>query len=222
MLSNMSEILNFLIVADVSGSMYGQKIAAVNASLSECIAELKEINSNDQYDIKVTVASFADTMEIHKLNAALDDIGAISMKVEPHTNGFYRITSYNCLYSGLQNIISNNLMPDGKNGKNTYIFLYTDAMPIDAKDYDAAYESILKNDTYKNAVKYVGYVVEDGSYMDDKSDMFNKETVRFVDHQAANIVNVSDLSTEINKLQMTLLCSATSADDQAKYDQIFV
>lgn len=39
----MKETVNFLFVIDVSGSMYGQKIASVNASLTECLAELKQI-----------------------------------------------------------------------------------------------------------------------------------------------------------------------------------
>lgn len=49
----MKETVNFLFVIDVSGSMYGQKIASVNASLAECIAELKQIVYSGRYDIKV-------------------------------------------------------------------------------------------------------------------------------------------------------------------------
>ena len=45
----MKETVNFLFVIDVSGSMYGQKIASVNASLTECLAELKQIGFSGRY-----------------------------------------------------------------------------------------------------------------------------------------------------------------------------
>ena len=211
----MRETVNFLFVIDISGSMYGKKIASVNASLSECVAELKQIGYSGQYDIKVSVVSFADKMEVHKLNEKPDNIGALHLKVEPQSDGLYRITSYNCLYSGLKKMFDKNEISDKKQGKNTFVLLFTDGRPVDMDEYHKAYENICNCERYKNATKYVGYVEEE-------TDMFNRETVRFVDFKAEHIVRASEMSSEIGKLQMTFFSDATSPSDKAKYDQIFV
>lgn len=210
----MRESVNFLFVIDVSGSMYGQKIASVNASIAECIAELKQIGASGQYDIKISVVAFADRMKIHKLNEKTDQIGAVHVKVEPHEDELYPITSFGCLYIGLKYLIENNIITDEKQGKNTFIFLFSDATPVDEKEYNAAYEAIQDCAAYKNATKYVGYA-------EDESDMYNRDTVRFVDYKADHIVRASEMSGEIGKLQMAFFPDFTSQSDNAKYDQIF-
>ena len=66
----MKETVNFLFVIDVSGSMYGQKIASVNASLTECLAELKQIGYSGRYDIKVSMVTFAEKMQLWAITLA--------------------------------------------------------------------------------------------------------------------------------------------------------
>lgn len=56
----MKDVVKFLFIIDVSGSMYGQKIAAVNAALTECLAELRQIGCLNDYDIQVSIATFAE------------------------------------------------------------------------------------------------------------------------------------------------------------------
>ena len=211
----MKETVNFLFVIDVSGSMYGQKIASVNASLTECMAELKQIEYSGRYDLKVSMVTFAEKMQLHKYNEKPDNMGAPHIKVEPQADGLYLITSFGCLYKGLKYLFDNIKISDGKQGKNTFIFLFTDANPIDQNEYNAAYEAIQNCTGFKNAAKYVGYVEDD-------SDKFNRETVKFVDYKADHIVRVSEMSGEISKLQMTFFSDFTSQSDNAKYDQIFV
>lgn len=211
----MKETVNFLFVIDVSGSMYGQKIASVNASLTECMAELKQIGYSDRYDFKVSMMTFAEKMQLHKVNEKPDNIGAPHIKVEPQADGLYLITSFGCLYKGLKILFDNKKISDGKQGKNTFIFLFTDAKPVDQKEYNAAYEAIQNCTGFKNAIKYVGYVEDD-------SDKFNRETVKFVDYKADHIVRASEMSGKISKLQMTFFSDFTSQSENAKYDQIFV
>lgn len=211
----MKETVNFLFVIDVSGSMYGQKIASVNASLAECMTELKQIGYSDRYVFKVSILTFAEKMKLHKVNEKPDNIGAPHIKVEPQADGLYLITSFGCLYKGLKYLFDNKKISDGKQGKNTFIFLFTDAKPVDQNEYNAAYEAIQNCTGFKNAVKYVGYVEDD-------SDKFNRETVKFVDYKADHIVRVSEISGEFSKLQMTFFSDFTSQSDNAKYDQIFV
>lgn len=101
----MSDIINFLFVVDVSGSMYGQKIASVSASLTECLAELKQMEFSGDYDIKVSLVTFAEKMQIRVLNEKPDRISGSQIAVEPKTNGFYSLTSYTCLYRGLHQLL---------------------------------------------------------------------------------------------------------------------
>jgi len=211
----MKEIINFLFVVDVSGSMYGQKIASVNASLTECMAELKQIEYSSKCDLRISIVTFAEKMQIHKVNEKPENISSPHLKVEPQADGLYLITSFGCLYKGLKYLFDNKKISDGKQGKNTFVFLFSDAKPVDEKAYNDAYEAIQNCIEFKNATKYVGYV-EDGS------DKFNRETVKFVDYKADHIVRSSEVSGEIGKLQMTFFSDITSQSDNAKYDQIFV
>ena len=93
----MSEIINFLFVVDVSGSMYGQKIASVSASLTECLAELKQLEFSGDYDIKVSLVTFAEKMQIRELNEKTDNISTSQITVETKSNGFILLTSFHCL-----------------------------------------------------------------------------------------------------------------------------
>lgn len=211
----MKETVNFWFVVDVSGSMYGQKIATVNAALAECLSELKQIGYSEKCDIKVGIITFAEKMKIQKMNERLESVGTPQIKVEPQDDGLYPITSFACLYKGLKYIFEAKEVSDGKNGKNTFVLLFTDAKPVDKKKYDAVYETIQNCSGFKNAMKYVAYV-------EDESDRFNKETVKFVDYKAERIVQVSEMSAEIGKLRMTFFSDLANQGDNAKYDKIFV
>lgn len=211
----MKETFNFLFVIDVSGSMYGQKIAAVNASLTECLAELRQIGASANYDIKVNIATFAEKMQLHILNEKPENIGAPHIKVEPQTDGFYSVTSFTCLYKGLKYLFENKKIMDKKQGKNTFVFLFSDAKPVDGNEYKEVLDSIQQCVEFKNSIKYVGFV-------EDEMDKYNKYTIRFVDYKADQIVRVSEIPGEIRKLQMTFFSDQVSQIENARYDQIFV
>ena len=104
----MGEKFNFLFVVDVSGSMYGQKIASVNAALTECLAAIKQIGFSGQYDINVSIATFAEKLHLQKVNQKPESIEALNIKVEPLEDGFYLVTSFASLYISLYHIIHPN------------------------------------------------------------------------------------------------------------------
>ena len=118
------------------------------------------------------------------------------------------------MYKGLKYLFDSKTIFDGQQGKNTFIFLFSDARAVDEKAYNAAYEAIQNCIEFKNAIKYFGYVEVDCG-------KFNRETVRFVDCKADRIVSVSEVPREISKLQMTFFANFTSMRDNTKYDQIF-
>jgi uncharacterized protein YegL len=211
----MGEKFNFLFVVDVSGSMYGQKIASVNAALTECLAAIKQIGFSGQYDINVSIATFAEKLHLQKVNQKPESIEALNIKVEPLEDGFYLVTSFASLYRGLKYLFTKKTITDEQQGKNTFIFLFSDAKPVDGKEYGDAFEEIQNCLEFKNANKYVGFVDED-------SDKYNKDTIMFVDYKAEHIVRASEISNEISKLQMMYFSDFSSQSDKDKYDQIFV
>ena len=210
----MKETINFLFVIDISGSMYGKKIESVNASLAESMAELKQIGHLEKHDIKISVVTFAEKMQFYKINEKPEDIAVLHVKVEPQADGLYLTTLFSCLYEGLKDLFDNGKILDEKQGKNTFIFLFSDAKPVDEKKYNAAYETIQNCTEFKNARKYVAYA-------EDNSDKFNRDTIKFVGYEAEHIVNVSEVPGEIGKLQMTFFYDFASQSDNEKYDQIF-
>ena len=209
----MYKTVSFLFVIDVSGSMYGQKIAAVNAALMECLTELKQICSAGEFDIKVSIITFAETLQVLVINERPGNVGAPHINVEPQQDGFYPVTYYDCLYSGLRQLFESGRIVDEKQGENTFIFLFSDAKPVDERDYGSAFDKIQGVPGFKNAVRYFGFA-EEGT------DKYNRNSVRFVDYKADRIIRVPEMPGEINKLQMTFFSDFFSSND--KYDQIFV
>lgn len=201
----MSEIINFLFVVDVSGSMYGQKIASVSASLTECLAELKQLEFSGDYDIKVSLVTFAEKMQIRELNEKPDNISTSQITVEPKSNGFFSLTSFTCLYRGLHHLLEKKIT-DGKQGKNTFIILFSDAKPVDRKGYLKYVKEAESCPEFNNAARYVGFSEEE-------SDKYSEETVRFVNCRADRIVSASEIPGEIVKLQMMFFSEYNGQDE---------
>lgn len=206
--------VNFLFVVDVSGSMYGQKIASVNAALAECLSELTEISFVENADIRVSVATFAEKLQIECLNKSPEAVGSLELKVEPHADGFYQFTSFACLYDGIRRMFETNAVSDGEQGRRTFIVLFSDARPVDEKEYSSAYQAAQQQPCFKNAARYVAYVEE-------KTDKYNKNTVQFVDFKAERIVHVSKIPGEMSLLQMTFFSGLSHQSENEKYDRIF-
>ena len=207
--------VNFLFVVDVSGSMYGQRIASVNAALAECMAELRQIAASGNYAIKASVVTFAEKMQVYKMNEYPGEMDLPQLKVEPQEDGFYLLTSYSCLYKGLMYLFQKEKIQDGNQGKNTFIFLFSDAKPVDSKKYADSYREIQQCVPFKNAEKYVAYA-------DEESDEYNKNTVMFVDYKAEHIKRISGIAGEIGKLQMTFFSDISGYGSEMEYDQLFV
>ena len=211
----MKDIIEILFVIDVSGSMYGQKIASVNAAITECLAELKALGHSEYFDIVVSIAAFDEKMRLYQLNEKIENIEAPNIQVKKKADGFYPVTSFRCLYRGLKYLFDNHKTDDGNQGKNTIIILLSDAKPIDEQEYEQDWEILKSCPNYKNALKYVVFTEE-------KQDKFNRNTVKFVDYKADNIIRTDFLTEEISKLQRTFFANFFNQEDNARYDRIFV
>ena len=193
----MTKKVEFVFLADVSGSMYGTKIASVNAVLNECIAELKQIGQNmSGYDIEVSVFGFAESMKTYSMCEKIASVESPVLKVEKHADGFYMLTSFTCLYEGITKLFKEKYIDDGEDGINTFVILITDGKAVDSDEYEFAYDQAKACSAFRKAAKYVGFA-------DESADKYNQETVKFVEYQANRICSLIDLPMEINNLQMT-------------------
>lgn len=211
------EKISFIFAVDVSGSMYGQKIASANAVLRECLDEIKNINDTGRYELKVSVVTFADKMWMNLQNK--DGMNVISPKLEVKKNpdGFYPITSFGSLYRGLQVLFGDQKFSVERGDKHTFLFLITDAKPVDQFAED--FHKLNSMETYKKTAKYVAVT-------DDQQEKYSNVTVEFVDYKADRIVRMSDLPNEIRKIKIAEFSgmneNAFGSSSNSVYDEIFV
>ena len=200
----MSEVIHFLFVIDVSGSMFGQKIASVNGVLAECLAELKRVYNSET---KVSLVTFSDTMKEIIINQSLENTNIIRVEVKPNADGFFPVTSFSSLVKSIKSLFENETISDGKQGSKTFIFLFSDVKPIEKKRYNEELTKIQKNLEFKNATKYVGYA-EEGSVK------YTEDAVRFVDYKADHIVPISEMLTVIKKLETILYLESNQSEQE--------
>jgi uncharacterized protein YegL len=192
----MKEVYVFLFIVDVSGSMFGQKIASVNAVLAECMVELRQLKEVTDSEIRVSLISFAEEMERHFVGKKPEEVTVPKLEVKKNTDGFYQTTSYSGLYQGLKNLYDSNALEDGRQGKNTFFYFFTDGKPSDRWEYKNALEILQDCTAFKNAERYTAFVGE-------HEDKYKRSTIHFVNYQADHIMRAVSVPREIGRLQMT-------------------
>ena len=210
----MGEAINFVFFVDVSGSMYGQKIASVNASVSECISELKQLETSTDKTIRVTIVTFAEKLSANPLNKAPSEISIPNMGVVLQPDGFYSTTSYNELYRGIRFLLIKNYIADQKKGESTYMFLFSDAKPVDSKEYDQAYNALQGMEFFKNSHRYFANV-------NDNLDIMTTDILKFVDYNGKQVIPAAEASQVISKLSVELSSDSFGQGDNDKYSDIF-
>lgn len=198
--------ISFVFIVDVSGSMYGQKIASVNACLRECMEEIRGFSDMGGYELKVSVMVFAEKMRLLYQDKDIMDIEVSDVVVEKGMDGFYPITSYSCLYSGLKQYFEKQAGRSYTGRTNegdgsTYVVLMTDGKPTDPKQYEKERTQANNCMEFLKAVKYVAIA-------DEQTEKYNDATISFVDFRAERIVRLSELPSEMRKLGMLAFADA--------------
>lgn len=209
----MGKKVNFLFVVDVSGSMYGQKIASVNGVLAECLSEIRQLAAATNYEILVSVAIFAEKMRMEVQNEPAVKVSTPRLQVVKQSSGFYPLTSYSCLYQGMEAIFENNMLNDGNKGNNTFVFLFSDGKP-DSEAYERALRTAKSSETFRNAIKYVVLT-------NMKSKEFRRDILLFADGREERVLEEQEVPAEIGKLQMTFFADTASQGSRDPYDRIF-
>lgn len=202
---NVSEnMVTIIFIVDTSGSMYGQKIEAVNAAVAECLEVLGKYQKKD--GLMIGYVSFDETMGNIVLKK---DLEAEIFKVSPNSDGFYKMTSFSGLYSGIYDIFRKQQTGD------LCLFLITDGKPADSGEYTDALEKVKSLDAFRTADRYVALVNNDVNGMD-------HDVLEFVGFKADKILQLPDLSNTLSKVQaLNFDHSDGSADDEKRYNSIF-
>lgn len=141
--------LIFLI--DTSGSMRDQKIASVNAALTECMEVLNKKRLQSDEQLTVGYITFSDKMDPV---VWCKQLIPPNLNIKPKEDEFYSIASLKCLYDGLYDFLNK-----ADYFGQLYIILITDGKSTERRrDYDESFERINSLDAYRKARRYAAIV----------------------------------------------------------------
>ncbi|MCR4739479.1 MAG: hypothetical protein K5886_04370 [Lachnospiraceae bacterium] len=178
--------MELIYIIDTSGSMYSNRIAAVNAVLTECVSVIR--NHIKRYDTEVSVRymTFNDSVsELYHIGDVQND-GFPDFEVKA-SGDFYPLTRFETMYEGIIGCLADR--PGGDLG----IILITDGKPVDSLNYQGKLEKAKSLDQFRNAVRLVACVERDPLVSD-------QDLLEFVGFKADRIVELSRLPIETEHL----------------------
>lgn len=190
----MNNTFYFIFFIDVSGSMFGKNISVVNAALTECINFLQLAHTGHNSNIQLGIYSFSERVyEVVHLRP-ISDIDSPLIHVVPDREGFYSLSSYTCLYNGMERLFQN--LKFDINKDNAFIFIATDGKSTDSNN-DAIIKNVKRFPIYQKALKYIAIT-------DDNVKNLQTDVLAFVDGVTDNIIPLDQLPDMIAKLQVLL------------------
>lgn len=195
-----------IFIVDTSGSMFGQKIEAVNAAIAECTEVIRN-HDNGRY-LQMGYATFDEKWGRIVLK---DGVGTAAFGVESNSDGFYNLTDFQCLYEGLEK----DLRKFDKSDLGLCLLLITDGKPADSGEYTDVLERVKSMDAFRKAERYVVLVGNDVNRLDNN-------VLEFVGFQADRIVKLNDVASTLSKVSFLSISGENSnAADAARYNSIF-
>jgi len=192
-------------LVDTSGSLYSNKISAVNATLVECMGVIRHKIRN-QIDLSVYYGDFNEVINPIVQLKNMVDANIRNFETEEE-NGFYKLTYFSKLYDGLLDFFETKKYEMG----DFLIVLITDGKAIDSMQYEAKLNRVKNIKEFRDAIKIVARV--DGSITSSSQDLFE-----FVDNNANRIIEISGLANELDSLIVDD-CGSNTSD--SFYNSIF-
>lgn len=207
MMSN-NNTLDLVFLIDTSGSMYSNKMAAVNAALVECVEVIRANIRQSGSAVNVKYMTFNSDASDLKHIPDISNTGFPKHKVESK-DGFYKLTRFEALYDGIISFM------DGMGNANAGLILITDGKAIDTDKYREKLELVKSNDFFRKA-KRVAVCVEKDAFITDV------DLLEFVGYKADKIIDLQRLPTEIDGICKQLLNANYGPDISSNtYDDIF-
>jgi len=205
---NNNVMTELVFIIDTSGSMYSNKMAAVNAALVECIDVI--CNNISQYGVGINVSymTFDSSASSIQYISDIRNKGFPKFEVKSE-NGFYKITRFDALYDGIICFTQN------RKPANAGIILVTDGKVIDTSKYAEKLEIVKNNDYFRKANRLVACVEKD-DYVSDS------DLLEFVGFKADKIIDLNRLANQVDVLCRQLLGNIINTDTRNDvYDSIF-
>jgi len=196
---------NVLFMVDTSGSLYSNRISAVNAALVECIGVIRN-KMGEQSEIDVYYGSFDEIKRpIEKFeNIANENLPEMKIVEE---NGFYKLTLFSKLYEDLNEFFSTKSYVSG----DFLIVLITDGKASDSMKYMAELNKVKEIAEFREATRIVARV--GGDITSTTQDVFE-----FVDNNAAKIVDLTNLAST---LDAQMVNDEEDASAKSLFDTLF-
>ena len=195
-----------IFIIDTSGSMYGQKIVAVNAAIAECAEVVRNYDKNS--NLQIGYATFDERWGGISLKKNID---IETFKITANPDGFYRLTSFQVLYEGLEN----ELCISDNNCCALCLVLVTDGKPADSGEYTDVLERVKSTNVFRYAERFVALVGNDVNGMDN-------DVLEFVGFKADRVVKLNDAASALLKVSfLSTFGQGSDTGDAAIHDSIF-
>ena len=203
------QILNILLLIDVSGSMRGQRIAQVNYALENIFKELRR-RDDANVQFKVAILEFSDEAKwVTSQPIPLEDYVFTQISASPY------ITCYGKAFDKLGEVLhrSKFMNPDLGEYFAPLILFVTDGEPVDVKEYPAALQRLKKNGWFVNSAKYAVAVGEEAKNAEigELLAQFTglRENVRFADEGEALCNLIQFIALRASEVQSSMISRTT-------------
>ncbi|WP_295152106.1 vWA domain-containing protein [uncultured Ruminococcus sp.] len=164
--------LTIFFMIDVSGSMYGSKIGAVNSAMEEVLVDLQDVEGADA-EIKMAVLTFSDGCYWMTPQPVNLDANWSELKAEGLTDFYSACKELNDKLS-----VSHGFMDSASGCYAPVLFLITDGYPTDDTDNgDNGINLLKKNNWYKAAIRVAIAIGDDANKSLCENFTGNPETV---------------------------------------------
>lgn len=210
------QILNLLLLIDVSGSMRGKRIAQVNYALENIFKELSKRDDVNSV-IKVGVMEFSDQAKwVTPQPVPLEDFPFTQIEAQPW------ITNYGKAFSLLNQKLRREefLNPNLGEYFAPLILFITDGEPVDTADYPGELNRLRKNGWFQKSSKYAIAVGEEarnetiGKLLAEFTGI--RENVRYADEGDALCDLIEFIAMRGSEIQTSMI---STGDDGVKPDQ---
>lgn len=206
------QILNLLLLIDVSGSMRGKRIAQVNYALENIIKELRKRDDVNSV-IKIGVMEFSDKAEwVTPQPLPLDDYPFMQIEAQPW------ITCYGKAFDLLNEKLRREGFLDPLLGEYfaPLILFITDGEPVDNTEYPAALERLQKNGWFRKSSKYAIAVGEESRNEEVCRVLTQftgvRENVRYADEGDALCSLIEFIAVRGSEVQTSMVSSGGEGD----------
>ena len=215
------QILNLILLIDVSGSMRGQRIAMVNNALENIIRELRRKDDLNAV-IKLSVMEFSEEARwLTPQPIPVQDFVFRPLKAEPW------LTNYAPAFDALNGKLSRKAFMDPNLGEYfaPLILFITDGEPSDVVDFPNALLRLSQNGWFRKSAKYAIAVGEDARTAEVVRllSLFaqTEQNVRYADEGDALCSLIEFVAVRASEVQTSMVSSPAQESGGNNFSSIF-